>query len=120
MTQYSRGSRYKSRSRGVLDTRMRGYDELWELDSAAWPPANLKRQPHIILRQRCRRGLRADEVIQLGQLNPRAEFALVGEFVQHRGHPPGEAHRLPDPRQRFRRIAIDARGRLLVVIFAQR
>ena len=81
---------------------------------------HLKRQSHIILRQRRRRRLRVHQIVQLGELNPRAEFALVGEFVQHRGHPPGKAHRLPDPRQRLCRIAVDPGGGFLVVIFAER
>src|SRR5262245_53467622 len=61
----------------------------------------LERQPDVILGKRTRRRLRADEIVQLRLLDALAEFALVGEFVQHRGHPPGEAHRLPYPRQRL-------------------
>src|SRR5215468_9881443 len=51
----------------------------------------LERQPDVILGKRTRRRLRADEIVQLRLLDTLAEFTLVGEFVQHRGHPPGEA-----------------------------
>ena len=37
----------------------------------------LIRQPDVILRQRRRRRLRSHQVVQLSQLNPRAEFALI-------------------------------------------
>ena len=79
----------------------------------------LKRQPDIILRQRRHRGLRLRDVVELGELDARTDGAGVGEFVQHRGHPPGEAHRLPDPRQRLCRIGIDTGVRFLVIEFAE-
>src|SRR5947199_986685 len=48
----------------------------------------LERQPDVILGKRTRRRLRADEIVQLRLLDPLAEFALIREFVQHRGRPP--------------------------------
>src|SRR5665213_4428780 len=83
-------------------------------------PLVSERQPDVILRQRGRGRLRTDEVVEFGELDSRAELALVGEFVQHRGHPPREAHRLPDPRQRGRRIIVDAGRGFFSVIFPER
>lgn len=59
------------------------------------------------------------EVIELSLLDALAEFAGVGKTVQHRRHPPGKAHGLPDPGKRFLRISIDAGHAFVAVDVAQ-
>ena len=40
----------------------------------------------------------------------RSKSLRVGEAVQHRGHPPGEPLRPPDPAQRGRRVGVEQVG----------
>src|SRR3954447_8717508 len=55
---------------------------------------------NIILRQRCRGGLRAAHIAQLRELKLVLKtIGIVVETVQHRGHPPREVLDAPDAPQ---------------------
>jgi hypothetical protein len=64
-------------------------------------------QTHIILGKRRDRGLRSENIVELGELQLLTE-RIFGNPVQCRGHPPRKTLRLPHPRQRALRIMIDA------------
>src|SRR5581483_7937955 len=59
----------------------------------------LDRQADVVVGHRLRRGLRARDVVELGELHLPAERPRLGEAVQQPGHPPGEAFGLPDAAQ---------------------
>src|SRR6266478_358821 len=54
-----------------------------------------QREADVVLRERLRRGARADYIFQLGELTALVECVFVLESMQHRGHPPREPLHFP-------------------------
>src|SRR5680860_1333933 len=90
--------------------------------SLATPDAQpLQRQTHVVLGQRAPRRLGPGQVLQLRDLDLAVEGIIgLGEAVQQGGHPPGEAHRLPDPTQGRARVGLQAGVRPIAVVLDQR
>src|SRR3712207_9250810 len=63
-----------------------------------------ERHADVVLGERCGRGDRARDQVQLRELALLVELARVLEAVQHGGHPPGEVLRPPHPPQRRFRV----------------
>ena len=72
-----------------------------------WVSSRLERQPDIILRERAPRQIGRQQILQVGVLQLVLVGAVGGKAMQQRRHPPGEALRLPHPRQRPVRIAVE-------------
>src|SRR4051812_48722718 len=51
----------------------------------------LERQANVVFGQGGLRGLRRDNVVELGKLHAAPEIALLRKPMQQLGHPPGEA-----------------------------
>src|SRR5680860_776045 len=90
--------------------------------SLATPDAQpLQRQTHVVLGQGAPRRLGPGQVLQLRDLALAVEGIIgLGEAVQQGGHPPGEAHRLPDPTQGRARVGLQAGVRPIAVVLDQR
>src|SRR3990167_11164856 len=94
---------------------------------ARWPAGDLRElaanlfdrlvgQADVVLGDGPAPGFGADEVVQLGLLHALAEGVGVGESVQHRGHPPGEALGLPDAPQADFRVLLQQVAAALAVV----
>src|SRR5437763_294616 len=59
----------------------------------------LQRQPDVVLRDRLPAGARAQQIIELGDLDVALELRVRRKSVQQRGHVPGITHHLPDTAQ---------------------
>src|SRR5690349_16227342 len=53
-------------------------------------------EPHVVLGEARRRGARAGDVAELGELEAMVERVVAGCAVQHGRHPPGEMFDAPD------------------------
>ena len=70
--------------------------DLFGKPASTFPDHALIRQPDIVLGERRCRGLRAEQIVELGELKFVIE-RVFGNPVQQRRHPPGEAFGLPHP-----------------------
>src|SRR5829696_5263951 len=82
---------------------------------SVYRPSLIESCPDVVLSQRRRRGSRAGHVLQLGELHIVLEAFVIGIAVQHRGHPPGEALRLPGAPQAGVRVVLQQVGLALLV-----
>src|SRR6266702_360427 len=96
------GAKYPS----SLLSRMRMSARLYCPSAPATPSVG---QPDVVLGKRNLRCARAEQIIQLGELDLPAEGPVFRKAVQEMGHPPGEPFRLPDALQRARRIGVQLR-----------
>ena len=60
-------------------------------------------------------GRRAEQILELGCTDARAEGILARKAMQERGHPAGEPHRPPDPVEGARRVRIERTTRTFLV-----
>src|SRR5262249_42933212 len=63
------------------------------------PAASFHRQARVVFSERSRRRGRACHIAELGELAALIERHFIGKAVEDLRHPPGEALRLPDPRE---------------------
>src|SRR5579883_176876 len=82
------------------------------------PPANLIREPDVVLGKDRRRGFRAEQVIELGKLNFVIERVFRNPVQQH-GHPPGKAFGFPYSSERTAGIVVETGGRFFRIVFDQ-